>query len=368
MRYYSIVLTNPQTGQVLTPPGFAGLLGGATYTSYVNGQTLPAAWNVEMDLPLIGLASPQGNGFVRVWGISLAEIGQANNLGAKASGQLGMNITVSGGMQKGLPLANPKQAGVLFSGSIFQAYGNWIGTDMTLDMVVMPGTSSMANPGGLGTPRAPKNISLNWRANVPLSGPLTTALQTAFPGYTVNVAISPNIVRAYDQVHIIPTLGDLATFVRSVSQAVIKTAGYIGVTIVPLPNNVISVFDGTQAQAAQAGSSSPSATGSASASPSAGTKSIAFQDLIGQPTWIESPLIQVKTVMRADIVPGDQVTLPQAVVTNTAQANSSLINQQLAFQGTFTVTSGRHVGNYRQASADAWVTVFDMVPNNLQGT
>jgi hypothetical protein len=35
-------------------------------------------------------------------------------------------------------------------------------------------------------------------------------------------------------------------------------------------------------------------------------------------------------------------------------------------QGSFFVSSIRHVGNFRQAQADAWVTVFDATPTNIQ--
>src|ERR1700691_4540020 len=102
MRYYRIVVTET-TGNVIVPPGFQGLLGGATYTSFVNNQTLPGAWNVELDLPVIDAATSQGFSLARVWGISNAEIAQANNLAGK-------NIAIYGGMQKGLPLANPAQS------------------------------------------------------------------------------------------------------------------------------------------------------------------------------------------------------------------------------------------------------------------
>ena len=45
-----------------------------------------------------------------------------------------------------------------------------------------------------------------------------------------------------------------------------------------------------------------------------------FQDLIGQPTWIDSPLIQIKTVMRGDIALGQSIKLPPGVLTTTHAA------------------------------------------------
>jgi hypothetical protein len=337
-------LTNPNTGQLFEPPGFQGLLGGASYTSFVNGATLPNAWNVELDIPTIGQATPQGGGLIRIWGISLQEIAQASNL-------KNYNVKVFAGMQKGLPLANPAQAGLIAQGYVFQAFGNWVETDMTLDFVIYPGTApgtGSTAPTGTGTLSQPANLVLNWKAGTPLGTALFPTLTTAFPGYPPTININSGIVKPNDQVGYFPTLEQLAQYCAQVSKDVIKTSGYPGVSIVMTPNNTISVFDGS--------------------APAANPKQIAFQDLIGQPTWIESPNIQYKTVMRADLSVGDSIMLPPTLITNTAAAASSLVNQQASFQGGFTLVSERHVGNFRAPQADAWVTVFEGAPNQVSGT
>lgn len=348
MRYYKITVTNPANGQVIVPPGFQGLLGGATYTSYVNNQTLPGAWNVLLDLPIIGAGTSQGDGLVQIQGISVAEISQANQLGPKATGtaMLGMNIKIEGGMQKGLPLANPKQNGVLFQGSITQAFGNWIGTDMTLDFVVVPGTTiSPAVPGGIGTLAHPKNIVLNWIGGQTLASAIQNSLQTAFPGQTISININAGIVRADTQTGFFPTLEQFAQYILQLSKSIIKTPGYAGVTILPpAQNNQITVFDGTTTSSA------------------ANSKNIDYQDLIGQPTWLAGSQISIKTVMRADLAVGDNIMLPKTLITNTSAASPSLVNQNATFQGGFQIISGRHVGNFRQPSADSWVSVFEAGP------
>jgi hypothetical protein len=348
VRYYKIVITDPSSGKVYQPPGFAGLLSDASYTSFVSvpgltgiGSTLPGAWDIELDIPVIDAATPQGFPTLRVWGISIQEINQATDL-------VGKNIAIFGGMQKGLPLAKPQQSGQLVAGTIFQAFGNWIGTDMTLDIVVMPGTSTGSQVGGVGTLAVPKNIVLTWPAGQTLATALKNCLSTAFPSATVNISISDKLVRPGDEGHAVPTLQQLAQFCRQTSFDIIKDAGYAGVSILPAGNNnTIYVFDGTGTK------------GNATA--------IAFEDMIGQPTWLEAGMISVKTVMRADLQVQQQVTLPQALITNTQIANSSLINQKLTFQGGFFVQTLRHVGRYRQPSADAWVTVAELSPNNLVG-
>ena len=339
IRYYRVVISDPDTGQVITPPGFTGLLGGATYTSFVNGQSLPGAWNVELDIPVIGQATPQGSALARVWGISQQEISQANNLN-------GMNISIFGGMQAGLPLANPAQAGLLVQGFIFQAFGNWINTDMTLDFVINAGSGSSSANQGLGTLKAPKNLVLNWLTGSTLASALTTTLQTAFPGLTVKMNINSGLVRPNDEIAFFPTLEQLSQFVLQTSLDIIKTTNYPGVSIV-VAQNTITVSDGSGAAPA--------------------AMQINFQDLIGQPTWIEAPNISIKTVMRGDLSVGQQIMLPQALVTNTAAASTSLVNQSATFQGGFTIISERHVGNFRQPSADSWVTVLEAAPNQVTG-
>lgn len=330
-RYYAIKITDPTSGQVVTPPGFEGLVGDQTYTSFVNNQTLPNAWNVELDLPVISADLPMGGAWVRIWGISLQEISQASDLNNKL-------IEIRGGMQKGLPLANPAQSGLLASGYILQAFGNWVGTAMTLDLIIYPGSG----PNGLGTLAKPRNLVLNWKAGTQLSQALNQALKTAYPDRTLTVNISSKLVRGNDEVAFFPTLTQLAQYVRETSRSIVTDASYAGVAIVPGDKD-ISVYDGTA-------TSQPTVT------------QINFQDIIGQPTWIESPLIYVKTVMRADLKVGGQIKLPQTVVVNTVQAKSNLSNQQLSFQGSFVVTELRHIGNYRQPSGESWVTVLNAAP------
>lgn len=90
------------------------------------------------------------------------------------------------------------------------------------------------------------------------------------------------------------------------------------------------------------------------------------QKIKAQPTWIEAPSIAFKTMMRADLKVGDEVMMPKTLIRNTQQAMSSLINQNVAQQGNFILTSMRHIGNYKQPDAYAWVTEFNAVPKQIQ--
>lgn len=337
MRYYSIVITDPVTGELYVPNRALAqgvfqkkpfVAGQATYSSAVGNRTLSAALNIELDVPVYPFAIPMGAGYVRVWGISLQEISQASDLNGK-------NISVYAGMYPGLPLAtaayNDNQTGLIFSGMIQQAFGNWVGTDQTLDFIVQA---------SLGTNDVPRNISPNWKAGTPLSQAVDQTLATAFPEYARNISISPNLVLANDEPGFYGSLLEYARYLKQISLNIFKsTPTYQGVDVV-LREKTIFVYDGTTQTA---------------------PKQLKFQDLIGQPTWIESPLIQVRLIMRSDLGVGSYIKLPNTVAT-TAQSALNQYRSNSIFQGTFVISRLRHVGNFRQPDGNSWNTTIDAYP------
>ena len=312
MRFYRIELGN-----------------GKVFTSLAGGGTDPGALNVEIDITATSQATPIGSqAFVRIWGISLDQISQASDLNNQT-------IKVFGGFAQGLPLANPAQQGLLAQGYVFQAFGNWIGTDMTLDLVINPGP---------GPKTTQPNIVLNWKKGTPLKSAIQNTLNTAYPGLDTTINISDNLTLQHDEIGYYTNLQQFATYIRRVSRS-IQGATAPGVDIV-FAKNQFNVYDQTQTTSGQA-------------------KQILFTDLIGQPTWIDSPTLQVKVAMRGDLDIGMDITMPPTIVTNTQQAQSSLINQKASFQGGFKITSLRHLGNFRQSDAASWVTIFDAAPKNV---
>src|SRR3974390_1161091 len=198
--------------------------GGTVFTSLNgDGSTDPAALQVELDIPVAPYATPAGAGWVRVWGVPLQQIAQTKDLNNKS-------VKVYGGMAKGLPLANPAQAGLLVQGTIYPAFGNWIGTDQTLDLIIPPpfGTS-----GGQGAPPGGQvaNIVHNWKQGTPLSSAIKSALQTAFPTYTVNVSIGSNLSLPRNDVGYYETMGQYASHLKNLSQRLKKSPSYIGVKV-----------------------------------------------------------------------------------------------------------------------------------------
>jgi hypothetical protein len=330
MRYYNVVLTKADG----TPYLFKSL-GGLALTSLApNGRTNPGALNIEFDLPIANLTNPDNNAWLRCWGLSIADIGIASDLN-------GLNVSVYGGMAKGLPLANPAQAGLLLQGQIFQAFGNWVGTDQTIDMNFIVG-------GNAGSPDAPANFPFQWQAGEPLATAIAQTLSTALPGMTQQINISPNLVLNYAMTGWYQSAQQFADFINEVSSALIGGT-YTGVNIVTDGQTIRDFASNSAAQATA-------------------TKMIAFQDMIGQPTWIGPGTISVKLVLRADLHIGDIIQLPPSLVTVTSAGAAqylSLVSQpanRTAFSGNYQIAHCHHYGNFRQSDSASWATVLQAYP------
>ncbi|WP_230951900.1 hypothetical protein [Burkholderia cepacia] len=356
MRYYDLKLTptpdaNQQSGtsasvtSLLGPSGFAsGLVtktapttaaASRTWTSHPNGVFNPSAPDIEFDCPIADYATAPNAFTITIHGVSLADLSQATNFE-------GMQLSLQGGMKSGLPLANPLQAGVLVNGQVFQSYGNWEGTDMRLDLVVLPSSYTLDNPG---------NIVLNWKAAQPLGPALTNALQVAYPGVPIQMSISDRLVQNHDEVHFSATLQELAMFIQGITRGHFLGTDYGGVRVT-LSSGRFLIWDDTfeppQIQ-------------------------IEFKDLIGQPTWVENNVMVFKTVLRSDLQVGARVLMPRGLqnspgmVTATQQSFPSTNKDyyQTAFQGLFQISELRHIGSYRSPAGTSWVTVVKCIPNTV---
>jgi hypothetical protein len=344
MRFYDIQIFNPKTGQIVRPVYFDTLGLNSTYTSFVNGQTLPAALNVEIDVVLANYATAEVGSWVRVWGVSLQELSQANDLAF-------CDIVVYAGMRKGLPLAKPEQSTFpLVQGRIFQAFGNWVGTSMTLDLVLQPATGTLAKT---------ENLTLEWRKGKQLAAAIDAALKTGLPDFKRTIKISDKLVASGDQIGPYGTLTQFASTILTLTQDQqykgIKPLGggtYGGVQIGVRGKEII-VYDGTSNVGQKGTIEKP--------------KEIAFEDMIGQPTWIGPNTINFKTVMRTDIGLSDYVKLPQSlalpyVLTTPGAAFSNVPSRSKSiFDGSFIITKAHAFGNFRQADAASWVVSFNAV-------
>ena len=355
MRYYNIEITKPDG----SPFKFASM-GNLALTSLLptgpqnpmTGQANPAALNIEFDIPVVVLNDPDNNAWLRIWGLGLQDIGTASNLN-------NMGIAIYAGMSKGLPLANPAQAGLLMKGKVLYAFGNWVGTDQTIEMNFIPssGTGSGGSSLSLGSPADPANFPFSWDAGEPLATAIKNTLSVAMPGVTQQINISPRLVLNYAVTGWYQSAQQFADFIDEISWMIIG-GNYNGVSITT-DGQTVRVFDGTAPS-----SSSGTSSGSTSSSTSSGAaKQIAFQDLIGQPTWVGPATLSVKTVMRADIHMGDTITLPPSLVTVTSAAAPYLaLADKTSFSGSYSVIQAHYYGNFRQPTADSWNTTFQVTP------
>ena len=315
MRYYNIQVNNSDGTSF------------ATFTTFPNGATDLGALQVEIDAPVAPLAIPLQAAQITIWGVSLQQIGSAKDFNGKG-------IIVSAGMQKGLPLANPAQAGVIFQGVIWQAYGNWITTNQWVRFIVTAGPMD---------PDTPVPIVVNWQQGIQFSTALTNTIQSAFPSVSVTSTISPSLVLPQDETAVFGNLTQLSQYALLTSLSIMNSPLYAGVAVVLKQNNFI-ISDNT---------TSPTAV------------PVAYTDLIGQPTWLDIGTIQVTTVMRADLQPYGLITLPNTLTNYSPSDPRARLGDTSIFQGTFLIKKMRHVGNSRQPDATSWVTTMECIP---QGT
>ena len=254
IRFYDLTLTNA-SGQVYQPTATGGGLvlakSGTTFTSFVNGRTIPGALNIEFDLPVIPFNTPQGSGIIRVWNVGLQSIGAAADLN-------GAKFRLQGGMKPGLPLATAaaSQAGTLLQGTVYQAFGAWEGVDTHLDLICYPGELAPVS-----------GIPFDWTQGVPLYAALRTTFAQAFPSYAAPIIqISPNLQPPKGQAQCgwYKNIGQFAQYLFGITQAQgqqLTNANYPGVQI-SIVGDQFYIYDGTQPRT---------------------TTQLNFQDIIGQP-------------------------------------------------------------------------------------
>ncbi|WP_244438767.1 hypothetical protein [Paraburkholderia dilworthii] len=308
----------------LTPAGATAPT--RTWSTHQNGIYDPAALQVEYDALVLPYGTPGNSATITVRGISLQDLTQAQQFA-------GMTLELKAGMKApGLPLISPNQAGTILKGTIFQSFGNWEGTNQTLDFVVIPGVYTLSNPG---------NLLLDWSAGMELSDALKQTFANAYPGVPVVMNISSNLTQNHDEPHICATLDQFAQMVGDITEGVFDNRVNIGIQA-----GKIVVYDNTYRP---------------------GPIQLNFNDFIGQPTWIAVNTIQIKMVARADLQMGSIVKMPQGLqnapgfVTTTGNAYSSSIKYKTTFQDNFIVTELRQVGNFRSPDASQWSTIINCV-------
>lgn len=309
MRYYEITITpknsKPVTFTTLTPFG--------TY----NGSSL----KVELDVFQNWYAQPTQNAYIKISGVDFQTINQSASFN-------GATIQVMAGMSKGLPFANPAQQGMILLGTVFQCFANWQGTEVTLDLVVIP---------LIGSPDLPQNLTGTWAKGQKLEDAVKAVLKAAYKDVPITGSFNAKLVSPEDQPLYYQDLVQFSEYVRVASQSIIKQSDYQGAQIGYTPTGFV-LTDGTTSKT---------------------PFKISFFDIIGNATWIDIATIQIKLVMRGDLSIGEYIQLPVGLPALNIVNNYSQYRNTVSFQGVFQIKQIHHVGNSRQPDANAWVSVVD---------
>ncbi len=346
MRFYDLQTktVKPSNGSISTVSGKIPWTGANSagvvrqWTSFPNGSYDPGALDIVFDLQIVPGHTPSGASVISVHGVNIEDLYGANNFA-------GAELSLYAGMVGGLPLSAAQPSpGLLVNAAVYGAFGNWQGTEQTLDFVIVPSTYTNENPG---------NIVFNWQPGQSFKDAITQTLNVAWPNSTATVIVNPSLMISDNQprLHFCSTATGLAHFIHD------HTRGWKGIG--KNYPGVHCYFNGSQITVTDF---------SQSVGP---TIALTFADIIGQPTWLEAPVLTINTVLRADIQVGSYITLPKGdtagpgSVLTVGSLQAAALQNKLTFSGKFYVKALRAVGQFRGTGDDDWVCVIQAVPVDL---
>jgi hypothetical protein len=325
MRYYELDITD-STGKPITDAD-GNAIGPLNSTGNPAG-----ALNIIFDIYIAAPDVATGGTMLAVYGLPMAALSQSVNL-------YQANVTLYGGFSRGLPLARAEQQGILLQGQVYNPYGNWEGVNQSLNLIINPGLLTDKNGNAI-------NIEVNGRKGEKLGDVVTRALKNAYPDTKLDIRVSDKLVLPENWPGHYNRPSQLATVIKSASMGLIREEAYTGVSLV-MQKGIIRLFD----------NHTPT-----------GAKAINADELIGQPTWIALNKVSFRTPLRGDLMVGDAVSLPDSIISGSSSLLSvstsgafTPFRRKINFSGCFLITSMRHVGEYRNASGEAWVTIFEGV-------
>lgn len=318
MRYYNIQIISATDGSNI-----------ATFSTMANQQTNGAALKVNVEIFQSFAATPVQNSYVRIYGVDYSLLHQAQNLNDQI-------VIISVGMAPGLPLANLQPAPATIAiGTIFQAFSNWQGNLVTLDLVILPYITDITKE---------LNLSGVWPKGNTLESCVRSVLGTSFPNSPISGGFSSDLVFTEDQPYTYTTFNQFASFVSSISKSIITAPDYLGANIVQNSNGFM-LTDGTAATGQENSYNNPLV--------------INVYDVIGNLTWIDTSTVQAKVVMRGDLFVGQYITFPKGFPIATNSNTYVQLRDNMSFQGVFLVQLIHHSGDSRQPDANSWVTIIN---------
>jgi len=324
MRYYEIVISPPEGVKVNSNTTLK-------YSSLAsNGQANGAALQIDLDIFQTWYNQPAQNGYIKIHGVDFNALTQNSNF--NPIGDKYFSIKVYVGMSKGLPYANPQQAGLILDGSILQAFGNWQGNQTSLDLIVIP-TAYIQT----------KNINLDWywTTDRTLQQAVERTLNIAYNNPIIEGGFSPDLKYPQMQWGQYLSLTSFAKQIYKYSKEINPDPKYKGASITATPKGFF-LWDGTQTTKTE-------------------VINVDFQDLIGNITWINTYTIQAKLVMRANLQIGNLIKFPKGVPYINTTGSYAQLRDDVNFNGEYTISQIRHLGSSRQPNGDSWCTIVECV-------
>jgi len=102
---------------------------------------------------------------------------------------VGGSVQLYAGFTDGLPLANARQQGEILNGRVVNAWGDWVGTNQALHVVVNP---TVRPP----TESETFSITVDGKEDEKLADVIMRALSDAYPEKEIQIAISENLTLA----------------------------------------------------------------------------------------------------------------------------------------------------------------------------
>lgn len=230
---------------------------------------------------------------------------------SQESNLVGKTIQFWAGMQHGLPLAKPDQYGLIFSGTIQRAIKIIQGSESKMILYVRSTNTGDAGP----------------VFEVKKGQDVVAAIKSA-------MSQLPNVKTVFDdQLGAFPAESDDKAALTNLSDLAVICDKY-DITMYPYAGG-IRFIDSTLGDT------------------SVLEKTIDAEDLIGEPVAINTQEINIQVTLRGDIVAFQKVKLPKIRINPiTGITEISAISET----GVYRVNELRHCGDYRNPSAEAWVT------------
>jgi hypothetical protein len=311
MRYYDIEITDAKTGEVKLAINTKNNVG----------------LHIELNAVVTGM-SESGTATLKIFNLPIKFFTRQFDF-------VGKLIKIKGGMNKGLPLANPSQQGVLVFGYIQFCIGE---RERGVTFLMFNITPSAF------TPKTPKNFVLKWEKGQKLSDALRNTFTNAgliANQYTINladkwVATKTDAVGFTSETQFSRFLGE-ASKLEMIMYFDTGSQRYI-------------VTDGSEVKKK--------------------TKVISLRDLIGQPIWNSGSgssisingTVSIPVTLRGDLQWQDIIDVVDPQVTKSGQgtATISLPNSaRVGFSGKFVMFQQTHIANYAIPGGDNWVTVIE---------